>query len=247
MNHEQGSFSEEFLNAFVDDQLDPEEKARAYTLLSHDEEFNRRVCELRKVRDLVQFAFRDLEGAGVSRRRKAYGPMGQAVFATTLLLVGVLIGWGIRVGFSSRQGLSAFNHIFVAARARSPVTSAGEETKVLFHLDSGKRTRMRQVLDEAQNLLQLYKSEHRPAEVEIIANGNGINLLRLHHSPFAARIRALHQEYPNLRFAACQDTIDRLISEQNVHPHLLPQATVVPSGVAQIIRMQQRGWTYIRV
>lgn len=244
MNHEQGSFSEEFLNAFVDNQLDPEEKARAYTLLSHDEEFNRRVCELRKVRDLVQFAFRDLEDAGTSRRRRAHGPVGQAVFATTLLLVGILIGWGIRVGFAGRQPVHG---LFVAARAHTSATPAAAETKVLFHLDSGRRTRMREVLEEARNLLQLYKSEHRPAEVEIIANGNGIDLLRLHHSPFAARIRALHEEYPNLRFAACQDTINRLISEQNVHPHLLPEATIVPSGVAQIIRMQQHGWTYIRV
>jgi uncharacterized protein len=51
-------FSDEFLNAFVDNQLAPEEKSRAFVEISQDEDLNRQVCELRKMHDLVQHAYR---------------------------------------------------------------------------------------------------------------------------------------------------------------------------------------------
>src|SRR3989338_9996163 len=57
--NEQQKFSDEFLNAFVDDQLTPEEKAQVYARLSGNEALNRQICELRKVRDLVQLAYKE--------------------------------------------------------------------------------------------------------------------------------------------------------------------------------------------
>src|SRR4030066_349022 len=52
-------FSDEFLNAFVDNQIAAEEKSRAYVEIHQDEGLNRQVCELRKLHDLVQLAYRD--------------------------------------------------------------------------------------------------------------------------------------------------------------------------------------------
>jgi anti-sigma factor RsiW len=60
-------FSDEFVNAFVDDQVTPEEKARVYAHAASDEAFNRRVCELRKIRDLIRLAYRELPKAGQNR------------------------------------------------------------------------------------------------------------------------------------------------------------------------------------
>lgn len=59
--------SDEFINAFVDDQLIPEEKARVYAQAACDEAFNRRVCELRKIRDLIRLAYRELPKPGQNR------------------------------------------------------------------------------------------------------------------------------------------------------------------------------------
>jgi hypothetical protein len=53
-------FSDEFINAFVDNQVTPEEKARVYAHTVSDEAFNRRVCELRKIRDLIRLAYLEL-------------------------------------------------------------------------------------------------------------------------------------------------------------------------------------------
>ena len=64
MNREYGNgpkleFSDEFLNAFLDNQLTLEEKERAYLRISQDEVLNRRVCELRKIQDAVRLSYQN--------------------------------------------------------------------------------------------------------------------------------------------------------------------------------------------
>jgi hypothetical protein len=44
-----------------------EDKARVYAQAASDETFNRRVCELRKIRDLIQLAYRELPKPGRNR------------------------------------------------------------------------------------------------------------------------------------------------------------------------------------
>ena len=59
--------SDECINAFVDNQVTPEEKAWIYAHLAANEAFNRRVCELRKIRDLIGLAYRELSMPGQGR------------------------------------------------------------------------------------------------------------------------------------------------------------------------------------
>ncbi len=230
--------SDEFLNAFVDNQIDSDEKGRVYPLINADQDLNRKVCELRKVSDLVRLAYDTPPPAGRSERpRRRLAARLAPLLAPFVLLLGVTLGWWLRS--------------FWAPAAPLPTTAiaaaAGTTTKVLFHLDNGDRAHMRQVLEEAKHLLARYRADHKRAKVEILADGPGLALLRRHLSPFSARIARLQARYPNLIFAACQDTINRLERRRGVDPHLLPQAVVVPSAIAEIVRLQHRGWTYIRV
>ena len=88
-------FSDEFLNAFVDNQIAAEEKSRAYVEIHQDEGLNRQVCELRKLHDLVQLAYRDppappvhaVSGPDSGRARLRFG-----VAASFLLALGIVLG-----------------------------------------------------------------------------------------------------------------------------------------------------------
>ena len=51
----------------ADNQVTPEEKAWAYAQLASSEAFNRRICELRKIRDLIRLAYRELSMPGQDR------------------------------------------------------------------------------------------------------------------------------------------------------------------------------------
>ena len=53
-------YSEEQLNAFVDGELDPEEKSRVYNESERSPDLDQRLCRQRKIKDLVQHAYKSV-------------------------------------------------------------------------------------------------------------------------------------------------------------------------------------------
>jgi intracellular sulfur oxidation DsrE/DsrF family protein len=251
----QQPFSDEFLNAFVDNELTTEEKSRVYTHINQDDALNRRVCELRKVHDLVQLAYRDLpQPPGTAPEQHKRRTLSHGVAAGLVFMLGVLVSW-MQFGASAPPALdmtaavpsnatrepSATNH-----RPLVAANGSVQEMKVLFHLNSGEPNHIKEVLDEAENLIQLYQSQGQAARVEIVANGKGLNLLLAGRSPYPERVVRMQRQYSNLTFVACHNTMEKF-NDLGIKTQLLPGATVIDSGVAQIIRLQQQGWLYIQV
>ena len=234
--NEQQKFSDEFINAFVEDQLTPEEKAQVYARLSGDEPLSRRICELRKIRDLVQLAYKEppLPSRGMatlSTGRK----IGLGVAAGAMLIIGGVTGW--------------FLHQPSANQVASVAQQApGEDTpaKVLFHVSDGNTEHLKSVLDDVEDLMKHYRRSHQKSRVEVITNGEGLGLLLAGISPYAERIRKMQKEYHDLTFVACQNTIERYQQELGLTAKLLPGVVVIDSGVAQIMRRQHQGWAYIQ-
>lgn len=239
MSREQ-KFSEEFLNAFVDDQLTPDEKSRVYPAISGDEALNRQVCELRKLRDLVQLAYKDVEPATaaqhVPRRR-----MGLGIAAAIALAVSGVAGWVLHgtVDNTERGG-------FVGAQLRVPAAAPGEPVKIVVHLSEDEPQHVRQVLDDVEGLLKLYRSTRQQARIEVVMNGDGLALVRTDTSMAADRVRRMQSDYDNLSFVACQNAIDRLKKDKGIIAQLLPGVVVTDSGMAQLMRRQHQGWAYIQ-
>ena len=63
------AYSDEFLNAYIDDQLDEAERSALLTELKVNDELSRRVCQLRKARDMVQLAYLDVDSDTPSEER----------------------------------------------------------------------------------------------------------------------------------------------------------------------------------
>lgn len=251
-------FSEEYLNSFVDNELTTEEKSRAYTTINQDEALNRRVCELRKMHDLVQLAYKNPPQAPSARPAAGHTRTARhGVAAGLVFVLGVLFSWfqfgpstnAVRQPTQQTAGVpAALSRSTPQDARRVPLAAnaAAQEMKVLFHLNSGNPAHIREVLDEAENLLKLYQAQNQPARVEIVTNGQGLNLLLAGRSPYPARVSRMLKQYGNLTFAACQNTMDKF-TELGIPTRLLPGAIVIDSGVAQIIRLQQEGWVYIQV
>jgi intracellular sulfur oxidation DsrE/DsrF family protein len=237
MNKEE-KFSDEFINAFVDDELTPDEKAQAYTRLGDDEALNRQVCELRKVRDLVALAYRNVPAPACGASAIAVGrKCSTAIAAGLALVVGGLGGWFLH------PASQAPDNAVVAQAA----PAAEEPAKVLFHVSEGNPEHLKTVLDEVENLMKYYRQTQQKARVEVITNGGGLSLVMAGISPYAERIQRMQKEYSDLTFVACQNTIDRVQQELGLTAKLLPGVVVIDSGVAQIMRRQLQGWAYLQV
>lgn len=239
MSREQ-QFSDEFLNAFVDDQLTPDEKSRVYPAISGDETLNRQVCELRKLRDLVRLAYKDVEpttpARHVPRRRASLG----LAAAVALVLSGV-VGWVLNETVGNAGPNSN-----LGARIQVPAPASGEPVKIVVHLSEDGSEHVRQVLDDVEGLLRLYRSNRQQARIEVVMNGDGLALVRTDTSVAADRVRRMQKDYDNLTFVACQNAIDRLKRDKGIIAQLLPGVVVTDSGMAQLMRRQHQGWAYIQ-
>ena len=239
MSNEEQKFSDEFINAFVDDQLTPEEKAQVYARLSGNEALSRQICELRKTRDLVQLAYKEppLPERGLASFAAAGRKYGAGLAAgLALVIVGGMGGWFLHQP-SANQAAS------VAQQAPGEDVTA----KVLFHVSDGNTEHLKSVLNDVEDLMKHYRRSHQKARVEVIANGDGLSLLLAGISPYAERIQKMQKEYHGLTFVACQNTIDRYQKELGLTAKLLPGVVTIDSGVAQIMRRQQQGWAYLQV
>lgn len=243
------NISDEHLNAFVDGQLDADEKSRILGAINNDAELNHRACELRRLRELVHHAYDAPPPPPLRLSHTTRAPLWrQAIAATLLLMLGGAIGW---VGHAQQQPLNLKAMYLDEEKAfqtanliQAPVRG---ERKILLHISSDEPAKLERALDTAEQLLSTYQRLKQPVELELVANAGGLDLLRADVSPYADRVQALQRQYDNLTFLACQTALDRLRQEHHITPDLLPEALVTPNALDEILNRLQQGWMYISV
>ena len=245
------TISEEQLNSFIDGELDSEDRARILAAIQGDAVLKASACELRTIQELVRHAY-DYPGARQARRHTpAMGGWGKGLAASLLLATGALFGW-VGHGQTTESRLQAMywdeQNSFQSASLPKAAQVTGHK-KVLVHLNTSDTHKIREALDTAEQMLRTYAQTNQPAEMEIVANAGGLDLLRASHSPYAERVRELQEQYLNVQFLACQTAMDRLRREQgvDVSTDLLPGVGVTPSALDQILDRLREGWVYIKV
>jgi intracellular sulfur oxidation DsrE/DsrF family protein len=155
--------------------------------------------------------------------------------ASIVLAIGIFAGWIAHDG----QGDARLSALQLYARHM-------DDGKVILHLSSASPDRLKVALDEATELAQTRDHSGHLVQVELVANGAGLALVRADLSPYADRIAALRRAHVNVRFVACDNTIT-ILRQQGEDVTLLPGVDVAPTAVDQIMMRLQQGWAYIRV
>jgi uncharacterized protein len=226
-------FSEEQLNAFVDGELDPEEKSRLYNESAKSPELDRRLCQLRKLKELVRHGYDDIPAAKRPRgpTLRQSGPFGGAFVA------GLLIALGAAAGYLGHGMIGAEPASTPAAPIPEP---AGN---YLLHVVSGDPEQMYSALEHARYLLES-SDEGEVPRVEIVANERGLDLLRSDVTPFADEISALQKN--NVVFYACARSILRL-EEKGVKVILVPDTRQDYTALDRVVMRMQDGWKYEKI
>lgn len=223
-------FSEEQLNAFVDDELDPEEKKRVYSEASQCEDLDQRLCQQRKLKELVKLAYDDLP----LPKRSGPAPLGRGSLFGRGLAAAILLAAGLALGFLGGQAVD---------RTSGPVTVAVEPDRYLLHVASGEPGDMAAALERAEYLLAS-ASDDGVRQVEIVANEQGIDLLRSDVTQFAVEISLLQAN--DVVFYACSKTIQRL-EENGVDVRLVPHTISEYTALDRVVQRMQEGWHYEKI
>ena len=120
--------------------------------------------------------------------------------------------------------------------------------RVAIQVDQNDPDVMNMALNNAKNVLEHYRSKGEDAEVEIVAYGPGLHMLREDTSPVKDRIREMSQiAFPSkIAFAACNNTRQGMEKREGHPIPIIRQATVVPAGVVRLMELQKLGYAYIR-
>lgn len=238
-------YSDEHLNAFIDDQLDTAEKTEILDEIRHNAELSQRICKLQKLHNLVQLSYQSIdvpEQHQNTDNKKSITKVKWFAAASFLLALGMVMGW------VSHQSMNANNISDIAKITHNPsLTNNADNWKLMLHVSTANPKKLNIVLDEAETMLKQYASSSRNLQLEILANSDGLALVSDNGKNYNKKLQELQQKYDNLAVVVCGQTLKRVQSKQAGKVKLLPDTSVVSSAINQIVKRQQGGWSYIRI
>jgi len=237
--------SNEMMNAYADGELQGAERAEFEALLQNDPDAQQALQDILAVKQQLAQAYRGVAvPAQGPSRSMSYRLAGYAA----LLLLAFSGGW---LGSNQMQQNDA--QPLVDARSLPPTNEMLQVSNVqsaagkyILHIDSKDHLKFKTALDRAEALVAMYQAESHPYEIEVIANAGGLDMLREGETPYGDRIRQLSQRYPNIRFIACSNAIERL-QEKGVKPNLIASVHQGETALDQVVKRMNQGWTYMKI
>ncbi|MFN3611157.1 DsrE family protein [Tepidimonas sp.] len=132
--------------------------------------------------------------------------------------------------------------LFFASLAFAAVAHAADPVKVVYHLSEGIPQASRAVQNIRNHL-----AADPSAKIVVVTHGLGIDFLlegatNQMEQPFAGAVADLANR--GIEFRVCNNT---LVARKIDAAKLVPEAKIVPSGVAEVARLQAReGFVYLR-
>ncbi|MBN9564391.1 MAG: DsrE family protein [Alphaproteobacteria bacterium] len=133
-----------------------------------------------------------------------------------------------------------------APQSSHPTVNAKKHHRVVIQVSENDPKVMNLALNNAENLTKFYEQQGETVQIEIVAYGPGLNMVRSDTSPVKERLASLGSHLKHVTFSGCGNTMENQSKQESKNISLLPEAHVVPTGIARIVELEEQGWTYIR-
>jgi intracellular sulfur oxidation DsrE/DsrF family protein len=128
--------------------------------------------------------------------------------------------------------LSLFVLTQINAQQNSPVH------KVVIQLNTADTASWSGVIGNIKNIQKVWPNN---LNIEVVVHGKALNFLVKDRSHLALEIDTLVKK--GVCFNACENTMQKHSINKDM---LLPNVTIVSSGIAEIILKQEAGWSYLK-
>jgi len=219
-------FSDEHLSAFVDGQLDDAEASRVFAALNRDPALSLKVGELRKLKELARYAYRNSTPAGVRRSAQlTQSRLVSTALAASLLLVGAAGGW-------------FWHNVLLTGNHSGIGIDAAKKPGTVIQVSENDPKKWDIALVNANNIRREYAAENM--EIEIVAYGPGLEMFKT-ASSLHQRVEAAAKS--GVKLVACGNTMKATNTSRG---ELDPAVEVVKAGVVEVVQKQQQGYSYVR-
>jgi intracellular sulfur oxidation DsrE/DsrF family protein len=120
--------------------------------------------------------------------------------------------------------------------------------RVTIQVDQNDPQVMNLALNNVNAVIEYYRGKNQDVDIDVVAYGPGLHMLRADTSPVQDRIKHFKDlAFPGkIQFSACNNTKQGMEKAEGHAISILPEATVVPSGVVHVMELQEQGWSYVK-
>ena len=136
----------------------------------------------------------------------------------------------------------------ISAVLAAPGHAAEKTHRIAFQVSANNPVVMNLVLNNVANVLAYYHNKGEKAQIEVVAYGPGLMMLREDKSPVKGRLKQIEKiSFPSkVTFSACHNTMKAMEKKEGHAIQIVPEARVVPAGVVRLTQLQEEGWSYIK-
>ena len=124
--------------------------------------------------------------------------------------------------------------------------AAARSHRMAFQISTSDADLMNLILNNLGAAATHYAGLDETVELELVAFGPGLHMLRDDTSPVQARLTELRARLPALVMSACSNTRHGMEASEHKHIEVVSGARWVPSGVVRLSELQELGWSYLR-
>jgi intracellular sulfur oxidation DsrE/DsrF family protein len=169
--------------------------------------------------------------------------MNRSFVFTGAAAIGLILVLSTQTSGSAQLGTST------KLNANAKMTTAANRMqphRLAVQVDVNDPATMNLALNNVSNVAQHYSEIGQKVEIEVVAFGPGLHMLRDDTSPVKARIKSMSETMPEIIFSACGNTRENMTKVEAKDIPLISQAKVTKSGVVRLMELQERGWSYLR-
>ena len=133
---------------------------------------------------------------------------------------------------------------FAHAADEAKAASSYPKQKVVYHVNTDDAKTLKAALGNIQNHINAVGKDN--IEVKVVMHGDGLELLKIANTNPDMQSKVVNLKTQKVEFEVCNNTlVGRKINYKN-DLFDVSEKDIVPSGVAELARLQQQGYVYIK-
>ncbi len=123
-------------------------------------------------------------------------------------------------------------------------TSTYGKQKVVYHINNNNPGLLKSALTNIQNHINAVGKDN--LTVKVVMHGDGVDLLRIANEDADFQEKIIKLKGQNVGFGVCNNTLAARGINYQTDLYGVSQPDIVPSGVAELAKLQQQGYAYIK-
>jgi uncharacterized protein len=122
--------------------------------------------------------------------------------------------------------------------------SGDHKQKVVYHINYNDEAQLKAALGNVKNHVNAVGQDN--IEVIVVMHGNGVDLLKIANTNLDMQQKVIDLKKDGVAFEVCNNTLVKKKINYKNDLFDVSQKDIVPSGVAELAILQQKGYAYIK-